>query len=178
MRLHPTDIRGVSGSAVKDEPTVTSTGEPHRAPIDGVQIRVARTHADERGTLCEIFDPRWGFDDNPIVFVYTATVRPGQLKGWVVHLRQDDRLFFSSGTARVSLFDAREESETFGGVNVLHAGAHERVLLRIPAGVYHAVRNVGLDDVVFVNMPTRPYEHEDPDKYRLPADTDLIPVRP
>jgi len=28
-----------------------------------------------------------------------------------------------------------------------------------------------------VNLPSRPYLHEDPDKYRLPHDTDEIPYR-
>jgi len=28
---------------------------------------------------------------------------------------------------------------------------------------------------MMVNMPTRQYNHENPDKYRLPLDTDLIP---
>jgi dTDP-4-dehydrorhamnose 3,5-epimerase len=26
-------------------------------------------------------------------------------------------------------------------------------------------------------MPTRPYDHADPDKYRLPLDNDVIPFR-
>jgi len=30
-------------------------------------------------------------------------------------------------------------------------------------------------DAYFVNLPTRPYAHDDPDKYRLPPRNDLIP---
>ena len=40
-----------------------------------------------------------------------------------------------------------------------------------------AVQNVGDVDALFVNLPTRPYRHENPDKYRLPLDTDRIPFR-
>ena len=50
-----------------------------------------------------------------------------------------------------------------------------RALLVIPRGVYHAVRNIGVTDAIFVNMPTRPYEHGDPDKFRLPLKNSLIP---
>jgi dTDP-4-dehydrorhamnose 3,5-epimerase len=172
------EILGIGESAVKDHPTVTPEGDDLQEPIDGVDVRLARTHADERGTLCEIFDRRWGFSDADVTFVYVATVRPGRVKGWVVHQHQDDRLFFSSGTARLSLYDSRVASPTCGAVNVFHFGSHERALVRVPAGVYHAVRNVGTDEVVFVNLPSLPYNHEDPDKHRLPPDTDLIPVEP
>lgn len=41
--------------------------------------------------------------------------------------------------------------------------------------MYHAIQNIGRDEAFFVNMPTEPYNHEDPDKYRLPLKNDLIP---
>jgi dTDP-4-dehydrorhamnose 3,5-epimerase len=41
--------------------------------------------------------------------------------------------------------------------------------------VYHAVQNIGIVDAVFINMPTRPYDHGDPDKLRLPLKNGLIP---
>jgi dTDP-4-dehydrorhamnose 3,5-epimerase len=46
-----------------------------------------------------------------------------------------------------------------------------------PSGVYHALENVGTTDVICLNTPTRAYNHEDPDKYRLPLDNDLIPFK-
>ena len=57
-------------------------------------------------------------------------------------------------------------------------GAHDRGLLVIPAGVYHAVRNVGDAEMTFINLPTQAYDHTDPDKYRLPLDNEMIPYRP
>ena len=47
----------------------------------------------------------------------------------------------------------------------------------IPPGVFHALLNVGEIDALFVNLPTRPYRHDAPDKFRLPLDTDQIPYR-
>lgn len=162
--------------AVKDPQTVTRGGDLVQDEIDGVLVRHSVTHADERGTLTEVFDERWEFTTEPVAYVYTSTVRPDRVRGWVVHLEQDDRLFFITGTAKLALYDAREGSETFGRVNVHYFGDHDRALVRIPAGVVHAVKNVGNDDVVFVNLPTQPYAHEDPDKYRFPLD-DSIPYR-
>jgi dTDP-4-dehydrorhamnose 3,5-epimerase len=162
--------------AVKDPQTVTSDGALVQDEIDGVLVRHSPTHADERGTLTEVFDRRWEFTTEPVGYVYTSTVRPNQVRGWVVHLEQDDRLFFVKGTAKLALYDAREGSGTFGRVNVHYLGDHDRALVRIPAGVVHAVKNAGDHEVVFLNLPTLPYAHEDPDKYRFPLD-DTIPYR-
>jgi dTDP-4-dehydrorhamnose 3,5-epimerase len=107
--------------------------------------------------------------------VYEASIHPGQKKGWVVHFEQDDRLFFSVGSAKIVLYDARTESATHGLVQEAFLGAANRGLVKIPAGVVHAVVNVGPDEVRFVNMPTRPYRHERPDKVRFSQDTDAIP---
>jgi dTDP-4-dehydrorhamnose 3,5-epimerase len=168
----------IEGAAPKkDEATVTPSGERRAEIIEGVRLRPAVTQVDERGSICEVYDPAWAFTEEPLVYVYLSTVRPQSVKGWVVHLRQDDRLFVSRGTAQVVLFDRREESPTTGLVNSFVIGPENRSLLRIPHGVYHAVANVGRDDAAFINMPTRPYQHSDPDKYRLPLDSDEIPFR-
>ena len=163
--------------ATKDAATVTADGARIGDRIAGVEIRRPPTHADERGTLCEIYDTRWGFTEDPLVYVYHVTVRPGQVKGWVVHLKQNDRLFAYQGTLKIVLYDARTESPSFGALEVLHLGSHDRALLGIPAGVYHAVQNVGADEAAFVNLPSAPYDHDDPDKHRLPLDNDVIPYR-
>ena len=47
----------------------------------------------------------------------------------------------------------------------------------IPAGVYHAHQNLGSEDALFISMPTRAYNHADPDVYRLPVNNDVIPYR-
>jgi dTDP-4-dehydrorhamnose 3,5-epimerase len=163
--------------AQKDNPTVSAEGESLQDRIAGVELRRPPTHADERGTLTEICDERWGFTEDPLVYVYHVTIRPGQLRGWVVHREQNDRLFAYAGVLKIVLYDARTDSPTHGRLNVFHVGGHDRALLSIPAGVYHAVCNVGVDEGAFVNLPSRPYDHDDPDKYRLPLDNDVIPYR-
>ena len=168
------DIEGLE-KARKDVATVTADGDLIQDLISGVALRRTPTHADERGTLCEILDERWGFTDDPIVYVYHVTIRPGQVKGWVVHRAQNDRLFAYAGLLKIVLYDGRSHSESSGRINVLHLGDHDRALLSIPAGVYHGVRNVGAGEAAFVNLPSQPYEHDDPDKYRLPLDNDVIP---
>jgi len=162
-------------AANKFEQTVTSEGERVDALIAGVVTRQAVTHPDERGTLTEVFNPAWDLSDEPLVYVYQVTIRPGQVKGFVLHRTHSDRLFFSLGTAKVVLYDDREGSPTRGMLNELHFSEHNRAHLVIPPGVWHAVKNVGSTDALFVNCPTKPYNHEDPDKWSLPKDSDLIP---
>jgi dTDP-4-dehydrorhamnose 3,5-epimerase len=155
--------------------SVTPDGQRIEPLIGGVKVRHAVTQTDARGTVCEVYDPRWNFTGDPLIYVYQITIRPGVTKGWQVHKKYEDRLFFSSGTAKVVLYDDREGSDTRGMINELFFDDHSRGLLRIPAGVWHAVGNVGLGDVLMVNCPSRPYDHGKPDKWDLPLDTDQIP---
>ncbi len=45
----------------------------------------------------------------------------------------------------------------------------------IPSGVWHGLQNLGASDALIVNCPTRAYDYEDPDHYRLPYDSPAIP---
>ena len=161
----------------QDIQTVTSDGQPVERLIEGVVILPAVTHADERGTLCEISPLALAAQPSPMVYVYQFTIRPGKVKGWHVHHLHDDRIFISSGTVKVVLYDSRPESPTYQMVNEIYRTEHHRTLMTIPAYVFHAHQNVGITDALFVSMPTRPYNHASPDVYRLPLDTDEIPYR-
>ena len=162
----------------KDDQLVTPEGKPLALQVDGVLFRPAITHADELGSLTEIFSNGWSFTDSPVVHIYEVTVRPGQIKGWVVHSTYDDRLYFANGCAKVAFYDARKDSRTEGLVAVRYVGSHDRGLLVIPRGVYHAIRNVGAADLTFINLPTRAYDYANPDKYRLSPETPAIPYKP
>jgi dTDP-4-dehydrorhamnose 3,5-epimerase len=171
-------VPGANGPASASAPTrrrqsVSPEGRPVAPVIDGVVVRPAITHPDKRGTVCEIISESW--DDDPLVHVYEITIRPGVVKGWVKHELQDDRLFIASGRVRIVLYDDREDSPTRGLVIERSFDEHTRALVRIPAGVWHAVENIGSSDAQMINCPTRAYDHEAPDKWDLPLDTELIP---
>ena len=145
--------------------------------IDGVRIREATLHTDDRGELCEVYDPRWGWMSEPLVYVYFVTVRPGATKGWALHKTHEDRYFIVNGELEVVLYDPRPDSPTEGRVQKVYLSEHRRRLLSIPAGVWHADHNIGDTKALILNLPTEPYDHAAPDKYRLPLDTDQIPYR-
>src|SRR5689334_540420 len=123
----------------KDQPSVTPDGRPLKPLIDGVVVRYQQPIEDRRGEVVEVYRPSWGVHDAPLVYVYQVRIRPGAVKGWVVHERQDDRLFFVTGVLRWALYDDREGSPTRGLVNDLVFSERAAALLIIPCGVYHAV---------------------------------------
>jgi dTDP-4-dehydrorhamnose 3,5-epimerase len=163
--------------AQKDSSTVTPDGIRKLNLIEGVQIRPAVTHVDDRGTVTEIYSPAWGVHESPLVFTYQLTIRPGKVKGWALHHTKDDRLFLSQGNVKFVLYDDRPGSPTYKRINEFYVSEYHRSLIVIPAFVWHALQNVGSSDALLVSMPTQPYNHSDPDVYRLPPNNDLIPYR-
>ncbi len=173
----PTPAELLLSSSHRDRMTVTPAGERCEGLPDGVKLRDLVLHADDRGTVVELFDPRWGWHPDPLVFSYCYTIRPGWVKGWAMHLEHEDRYCLLAGEMKVVLYDAREGSRTHGQVYEIYLSEQRRQILSIARGVWHADENVGIKDVVIVNFPTIQYDHAKPDKYRLPPDTDLIPYQ-
>ncbi len=161
--------------AVRDEQTVTPAGEHTGTRIHGMTTRELITHADERGSLVEMFDLRWEWHPDPLVSAYAITDRPGYAKGWNLHKLHEDRYMILQGEMELVLYDVRPDSPTRGQVCKVMLSEYCRRLVNVPANVWHADHNVGTKDVLLVNFPTTPYNHANPDKYRLPLDTPLIP---
>lgn len=168
-------LEATLSAAVCDEPTVTPQGEPLRRLTHGVTVRKLVTHTDARGTLTELYDPRWGFHSAPLVFSYVITIRPNVVKGWNLHRHHEDRYAILQGEMELVLFDPRPESPTYREVCRIVLSEKDRCLVNVPIDVWHADHNIGQRDVVVVNFPTIQYDHAAPDKWRLPIDTPLIP---
>ncbi|MES2751984.1 MAG: dTDP-4-dehydrorhamnose 3,5-epimerase family protein [Pseudomonadota bacterium] len=161
--------------STRDVPTVTAEGRSLRRLIEGVSIRDMPTHTDERGTLFEVFDSRWDQHSEPFTSGHCFTIRPGFVKGWMLHKTFEDRTMVLGGEALLVLFDPRPESSTCGCVSEIFLSERARRMVNVPSNVWHAVRNIGATDALVADFPTRHYQHDDPDKYRLPLDTPLIP---
>jgi dTDP-4-dehydrorhamnose 3,5-epimerase len=143
--------------------------------IEGVVSRPAVVHSDHRGSLTELVnfeDPFW---QEPIVHAYAFTVAPGRIKGWGMHKLQTDRYVVLGGPLRVVLYDGRPDSPTFQQFAEFPFGEQGSGLIRIPPGVWHADQNTGDAPCRVVNFPTRPYDRDDPDKYRIDPASGEIP---
>ena len=105
--------------------------------------------------------------------VYQVVCEPGSIRAWVYHAEQTDRLCYTEGAFRVVLFDLREDSPTAGNLVTLSAGESAPIRLTIPPFVAHGVQNAGMARAAFVNLPNQVYDHQKPDKHRLPFDSPL-----
>ena len=161
-------------AAVRDAATVTPEGDSLQPLTHGLSFREVPTHVDERGSVFEMYDPRWNWHPDPLVFAYCFTIRPGYVKGWNLHREHEDRYMLLQGELELVLFDPRPDSPTCGRVCRIVSSEYNRRIVTFPRNVWHADYNIGTRDAVLVNFPTRPYDHANPDKYRLPIDTPLI----
>jgi len=142
--------------------------------IDGVKVKKLKLIPDERGRLMEILR-----SDEPIFQkfgqVYMTTAKPGVVKAWHFHKKQDDHFTCISGKMRLALYDAREGSPTRGEVNEFTVSLDDPMLVVIPKGVYHGFKGVSDTEAVVINVPTEAYNAKEPDEYRLDAYDKDIP---
>ena len=141
--------------------------------IDGVQVKQLRWITDERGKLMEMLR----CDD--AVFakfgqVYVTTCYPGVVKAWHYHQYQTDNMSVIKGMARIALYDRRERSATYGLVNEFFAGEDNPVLIHIPEKVLHGFKAYGTEPAFIINTVTQPYNHQEPDEFRIdPFENDI-----
>jgi dTDP-4-dehydrorhamnose 3,5-epimerase len=163
------------GVAEQDLPTVDAHGRELDARLDGVVLKRLMPLADHRGSLTQVIDARDAFWSEPVVYAYTFMIRPGRIKGWGMHERQTDRYFVAVGNVRVVLYDGRADSDSHGRFEQFYFTPSTPGLLMIPPGVWHADQNWGQTDAHLVNFPTHPYDHVNPDKFRIDPHSGMIP---
>ena len=142
--------------------------------IDGVVIKKLHGNADERGCLTEILRS----DDE--IFerfgqIYVSLNYPGVIRAWHYHKKQDDLWAVVKGMVKAVLYDLREGSPTYGEVQEVFLGEQNMILLKIPRGVIHGYKTIGVEPSLLLNIPTELYDTAQPDEYRLPYNTDEIP---
>lgn len=163
--------------ATKGFATVTPQGEVLRDLIEGVRVREGRNVVTPRSTTVEVHRSDWEDGAVAIGQVIHVTMNGHAISAWHCHERQTDRIFVTNGTLRLVLYDARDGSPTRGRVNEFLLSPMRPTLVTVPPGVWHGVQNVASATAAFVNLFNAPYCHDDPDEWRLPADTDAIPYR-
>ncbi|MBI2909935.1 MAG: dTDP-4-dehydrorhamnose 3,5-epimerase family protein [Chloroflexi bacterium] len=142
--------------------------------ISGIQIKQLIPHPDERGLLVELLRE----DDDVFSHFgqcYASLNYPGVVRAWHYHKLQDDLITAVKGMVKLVLYDGREDSPTKGAVEEFFIGEQNRVLVRIPTGVMHGYKTIGVETAIIVNFPTRAYNAAQPDEYRLPWDSEEVP---
>jgi dTDP-4-dehydrorhamnose 3,5-epimerase len=145
--------------------------------IDGVQVVELKRHADDGGSITELarlVDGRpEAFDGFAMRQINYSEIEAGVIKAFHLHKRQTDIWYVPpSDRMLVVLLDVREHSPTEGTRVRLVLGSGSSRLLRVPPGVAHGIRNLGLATGHVIYFVDQPFS-ADPalcDEGRLPWD--------
>ena len=141
--------------------------------INGVKVKSLNINLDDRGYLMEIIRNDEAFFTG-FGQCYITTCFPGIVKAWHMHEKQEDNICAVNGNVKLVLADLREKSPTFNEINEFFIGEKTPLLIKVPPGVFHGFTPLGGDSAVILNLPSEPYNSENPDEHRLPYDTRKI----
>jgi dTDP-4-dehydrorhamnose 3,5-epimerase len=159
----------------KDTQNMTRDWERVGATIDGVALKRTRNIVTANSITTELFRSDWSETGHGFGHAIHVALNAGAITAWHWHEIQTDGVFVVSGRMLACLYDRREQSKTHGVSMILRLDACDPQLLLIPPGVVHGFKAL-ISPVSFVNLISHPYVYEDPDEWRLPVSTDLIPI--
>lgn len=127
-------------------------------------------HVDARGYIMEM-QRRDAIDFPGFGQSYVCTVNPGVTKAWHKHEIQTDYFVCVKGNILLVLFRPTYAGGFLvgGSVEKYFLGDDNPIGVRIPAGVYHGIKNIGTDVAILINQPTEPFNADNPDEIRQPA---------
>lgn len=140
----------------------------YRPPtIDGVILKELTPLLDGRGDVIELWSRPWvekeGFEVPN--HCYQSATDFGVVKCWHLHEVHTDQFAVTRGKIQVSLVDVRQDSPTFGHVNLIFMGIEKPRLLKIPAGIIHGWKSLSSPEVVVYNFQTHVYDPQDEFKF-------------
>jgi dTDP-4-dehydrorhamnose 3,5-epimerase len=143
--------------------------KPNTPRIRDVRLRDLTPRPDNRGWLVELLRidlPGFaGFGQ----LYQVNNFQPGSARAFHMHLRQDEYFFVSGGTIQFVLVDERPDSATAGQLDVIVMSAERPQSLYVPRGVQHGSMAL-VDGSQITAVTSEPYDADDPDEVRLPAD--------
>jgi dTDP-4-dehydrorhamnose 3,5-epimerase len=148
-----------------------------RGRIHGVEIHEIEGVVTPNSIVVETWRREWQTVCPNVDQVIHVTMRPGAVSAWHLHQRRIDALMVVTGMLRVVVYDARPDSPTQGELDELTLEHTKPMLVVLPTAVWHGVQVLGDEPACFMNLFDVPYEHDDPDEWRLPAETDEVPYR-
>jgi len=102
----------------------------------GVQLHPLQIHADQRGSLTEVFREEWSNGVEPVQWTFVRSAA-GSMRGVHVHVTHDDAVIVLEGQMTLGLRDVREGSATNGVGVAIDLSAAAPTVAIIPHGVIH-----------------------------------------
>jgi len=134
------------------------SGSDLESRIAGVICRPLVIYEDPRGWLAEIFRQDELAPEHFPVMAYISVTKPGVGRGPHAHRHQTDLFCFPGpGEFRVSLWDQRPESPSFGTRQEFQLGEGCPGIVIVPPGVVHGYKNIGSRPGWVCNFANRLY---------------------
>ena len=161
---------------IKDKMSITTDWIPvNQTLIEGVQTKEIKNVIKTNGGLTEIWRKDWQLDSLPVSQIFQVSINPGEFSDWHIHEFTTDRIFVNGGAIKIVLYDPRKDSPTYGKINEFNIGVSRPMLISIPPKVCHAIQNICDKIGSVINIVDMAYNYEEPDHWRLPSNSDVIP---
>ncbi len=153
----------------RDPQTVVAGGRRSASPrISGVRMVDLGNVMTRSGWMAEVFRTDWSPAGSITVQqVNWVELAPGGVTDWHCHCEQTDHLIGVGGNIKLALWDGRDDSPTRGSTDVFRIGAMRPLMIVVPPGVWHGLRNESGTAAGYINVIDRLYNHENPDNWRL-----------
>lgn len=114
---------------------------------------------DERGWLAEVVRPE-DVGDSSFGQILVTTAGPGHIKGNHYHKRKTEWYCVLQGKALLTIINnkTRERKE-------ISMGDDNMVLVKIPPHHFHAIKNIGKNEMFLLVYVSEPFNPSDPDIY-------------
>jgi len=165
----------MSSIGTKDRQTVRSGGHRAQIPgIAGVSVHELGNILTRSGFMMELFRADWPSINVTVRQINWVQLNPGGVTDWHCHSGQTDHLIGVGGNIKLALFDGRDQSRSKGATEVLRIGALRPVMVIVPPGVWHGLRNESGIVAGYINIVDELFVYEDPDTWRLsPRSADI-----
>lgn len=165
-------------NATKDKQSITSDWEfTDIQMIEGVRLREVKNVPKNNGSLVEIARTEWLGNNMTIDQIFQVMLLPKAISAWHAHEMTTDRLFVNHGLIKIVLYDAREDSPTFGRINEFRLGSIRPALLVVPPRIWHGVQNISDECSTILNLVDKAYSYENPDHWRVDFNSPEIPYQ-
>jgi dTDP-4-dehydrorhamnose 3,5-epimerase len=160
----------------RDAQTVVAGGARSLMPrIAGVQVLELGNVLTRSGSLLEVFRRDWPQAAIDVQQVSWVELNTNAVTDWHKHDRQTDHLVGVGGNLRLALWDQRTDSPTCGQSEIIRLGALRPVMVVVPPGVWHGLRNESGLSAGYLNIIDRAYDYAQPDNWRLAPGTAGVP---
>lgn len=141
---------------------------PLTTAIAGVLLQPLKIITAEGGPVLHLLRSACGFFPAfpcGIGEIYFSELLPDSVKAWKRHSLQNQHFAVPAGLIRVVLYDRRDNSPTFGKLEVLQLGRpHNYNLLRVPHGIWYGFQCLSTQPALICNCTDLPHDPAESEK--------------